>query len=259
MAFKTICLEKEQAIGIIRLNKPETRNALDMDMRAELKLVLQELEEDKDIRVIVLTGQDPAFCAGGDLRTMMESEPGKGYRRLHHVQQLVKAMRDSGKPIIAAVNGAAFGAGWSLALASDFVIAAENAKFGQAFIKVGLVPDLGSMYLLPRVIGLPKAKELMMTGRPIDAAEALALGIANQVVPREQLWTATMQLAVELAESAPQALTYIKSILNQTYEKDFAAILEYEALAQDVCMQTEDHQEGRQAFFEKRKPKFSGK
>lgn len=258
MAFKTICLEKEQGVGIIRLNKPETRNALDMDMRVELKDALQELENDQEVRVIVLTGQDPAFCAGGDLRTMMESEPGKGYRRLRNVQGLVKLMR-AGKPIIASVNGAAFGAGWSLVLASDFVIAAENAKFSQAFIKVGLIPDCGSMYLLPRVIGLPKAKELMMTGRIIDAAEALALGVLNKVVPREQLWSATMKLALELAESPPQALTYIKSILNQTYEKDLEAILEYEALAQDICMQTADHQEGRQAFFEKRKPKFSGK
>jgi 2-(1,2-epoxy-1,2-dihydrophenyl)acetyl-CoA isomerase len=259
MAFTTICLEKEQGVGIIRLNKPETRNALDMVMRVELRVALQELEVDQEVRVIVLTGQDPAFCAGGDLSTMVDPEPGKGYRRLRNVQQLVKLMRTMGKPIIASVNGAAFGVGWSLALASDFVIAAENAKFSQAFIKVGLIPDCGSMYLLPRVIGLAKAKELMMTGRPIDAEEALALGVLNKVVPREQLWPATMQLAVELAESPPQALTYIKSILNQTYEKDLEAILEYEALAQDICMQTADHQEGRQAFLEKRKPKFSGK
>lgn len=257
--WQTISLEREKSVGIIKLNKPETRNALDMVMREELKVVLQEYEADQEIKVVVLTGEGKAFCAGGDLRTMEGSEPGKGYRRLHNVQKLVKQMRNMGKPIIAAVNGAAFGAGWSLALASDFVIASDKAKFCEAFVKVGLVPDLGSMYILPRIIGIQKAKELMMTGEPIDANEAYSIGAVNKVVPHEQLWPTAMKLAHELAAGPPLALAYMKSILNMSYEKDFEAILEYEAFAQDVCLLSADHQEGRQAFFEKRKPNYIGK
>ena len=259
MGFETIQVETDKAVGVIRLNRPEARNALDMVMRVELKKALQDFEDDTEIRAIILTGNDPAFCSGGDLRTMMEQEPGKGYRRLHDVQPLVKLMRDMSKPIIASVNGAAFGAGWSMALASDFVIASEKATFGQAFVKVGLVPDLGSMYLLPRIIGIPKAKELMMTGKPISAVDAHALGIINQVVPHEELWAATMELAVKLAEGPPLALAFMKSALNQTSEIDFATVLKYEAFSQDILFQTQDHKEGLQAFLEKRQPKFTGK
>lgn len=259
MGFETIQVEIDKAVGVIRLNRPEARNALDMVMRVELRNALQDFEDDKEIRAIILTGNGPAFCSGGDLRTMMEQEPGKGYRRLHNVQPLVKLMRDMSKPIIASVNGAAFGAGWSMALACDFILASENATFGQAFVKVGLVPDLGSMYLLPRIIGVPRAKELMMTGRPIYPTEAHNLGIINQVVPQDELWAATMELAVKLAEGPPLALAFMKSVLNQTFESDFAAVLEYEAFAQDICFQTQDHKEGLQAFLDKRQPKFTAK
>ncbi len=257
--WQTISQEREESVGIIKLNKPETRNALDMVMREELKVVFQEYEADQEIKVVVLTGEGKAFCAGGDLRTMDGAEPGKGYKRLHNVQLLVKRMRNLSKPIIAAVNGAAFGAGWSLALASDFVIASEKAKFCEAFVKVGLVPDLGSMYTLPRIVGIQKAKELMMLGEPIDANEAYSLGAVNKVVPHEQLWSTAMELAEKLAAGPPLALAYMKSILHKSYEKDFEAILEYEAFAQDVCLLSADHQEARQAFFEKRKPNYIGK
>lgn len=259
MEYKTLIIEQEYRVGIIRLNRPEARNSLDMVMRTELLDILRQFERDDTVRTVVITGQGSAFCAGGDLRTMMESQPGKGYYRLIDVQQLVKLMRDMGKPIIASVHGPAVGAGWSLALAADFVLASVEAKFGQAFVKVGLVPDCGSMYLLPRVIGLPKAKELMMTGRVIDSTEAFSLGIVNRVVEVSQLWPETMRLAGQLAEGPALALALMKRILNQAYEKDFNAILEYEAMAQDICMQTTDHQEGKQAFFEKRKPKFQGR
>ena len=259
MHFETIQVETDKAVGIIRLNRPEARNALDMVMRVELRTALQDFEDDTEIRAVVLTGQDPAFCSGGDLRTMMEQEPGKGYRRLHNVQLIVKLMRDMSTPIIASVNGAAFGAGWCMALAADFIIASEKATFAQAFVNVGLVPDLGSMYLLPRVVGIQKAKELMMTGRPIYSTEAYDLGIINQVVPHGELWTATMELAVKLAEGPPLALAYMKNVLNQTFEQDFKTVLEYEAFAQDSCFQTQDHKEGLQAFFDKRQPKFTGK
>lgn len=259
MGFETIQVETDKAVGIIRLNRPEARNALDMVMRVELRKALQDFEDDTEIRVIVITAKDPAFCSGGDLRTMMEQNPGKGYHRLHNVQQIVKLMRDMTKPIIASVNGAAFGVGWSMALASDFVIASEKATFGQAFVKVGLIPDLGSMYLLPRIIGLPKAKELMLTGKPVNAEDAHALGLINQVVPHEELWVATMKMAAELAEGPPLAMTFIKSVLNQTYEIDFATVLKYEAFSQDILFQTQDHKEGLQAFLEKRQPKFTGK
>ncbi|MEW6275076.1 MAG: enoyl-CoA hydratase [Bacillota bacterium] len=259
MEFKTIQLERDKEIGVVYLNQPETRNALSMEMQEELRIALEGLARDGAVKAIVISGRGTAFCAGGDLRTMGDSKPFQGRQRMQSVHRLVLALRNLEKPVLAAVNGPAFGAGWSLAMACDFVIASEKARFSLAFVKVGLIPDCGCLYLLPRVIGLPKAKELMMTGRVVEAAEASALGLVNKVVPPEQLLPEALTLARELAQGPPLALGLLKSIVNRAFETDFLTLLEEEALAQDLCLQTEDHREGVRAFFEKRKPKFIGK
>lgn len=259
MEFKTIQLERDKEIEVVYLNQPEARNALSMEMQEELRIALEGLARDGAVKAIVITGRGTAFCAGGDLRTMGESKPFQGRQMMQNVHRLVLALRNLEKPVLAAVNGPAFGAGWSLAMACDFVIASEKARFSLAFVKVGLIPDCGCLYLLPRVIGLPKAKELMMTGRVVEAAEAGALGLVNKVVPPEQLLPEALALARELAQGPPLALGLLKSIVNRTFETDFLTLLEEEALAQDLCLQTEDHREGVRAFFEKRKPEFIGK
>jgi len=259
MEFKTIQLERDKEIGVVYLNQPETRNALSMEMQEELRIALEGLARDGAVKAIVISGRGTAFCAGGDLRTMGDSKPFQGRQRMQSVHRLVLALRNLEKPVLAAVNGPAFGAGWSLAMACDFVIASEKARFSLAFVKVGLIPDCGSLYLLPRIIGLPKAKELMMTGRVVEAAEAGALGLVNKVVPPEQLLPEALTLARELAQGPPLALGLLKSIVNRAFETDFLTLLEEEALAQDLCLQTEDHREGVRAFFEKRKPEFIGK
>jgi len=259
MEFKTVQLERDEPVGVVYLNQPEARNALSMEMQEELRIALEGLARDGAVKAIVISGRGTAFCAGGDLRTMGDSKPFQGRQRMQNVHRLVLALRNLEKPVIAAVNGPAFGAGWSLAMACDFVIASEKARFSLAFVKVGLIPDCGCLYLLPRVIGLPKAKELMMTGRVVEATEASALGLVNKVVPPEQLLPEALALARELAQGPPLALGLLKSIVNRTFETDFLRLLEEEAFAQDLCLQTEDHREGVRAFFEKRKPEFIGK
>ncbi|AGL00047.1 enoyl-CoA hydratase/isomerase family protein [Desulfoscipio gibsoniae] len=258
MDFKTIQLEIVDSVGVIYLNQPESRNALSLEMREELRVAMEGWAREAGVKVIIITGKGAAFCAGGDIRTMGNFKPTQGRERMKNVHRFVMTLRNLEKPIIAAVNGPAFGAGWSLALLCDLIVASEKARFSLAFVKVGLVPDWGSIYLLPRMIGLLKAKELMMTGRAIDAAEAYNLGLVNKVVPPEQLFTSAMELARELAQGPPLALGMLKNLVNRSPEVGFLTLLEEEALVQDICLQTEDHREGVRAFFEKRKPRFTG-
>ncbi|MCL6560335.1 MAG: enoyl-CoA hydratase [Firmicutes bacterium] len=259
MEYKTIQLVREEPVGIIYLNQPESRNALSLQMRDELRLALESWAVDAGIKAIIIGGRGTAFCAGGDLRTMGNFKPAQGRNRMQAVHRLIMTLRNLEKPVVAAVNGPAFGAGWSLALACDMVVASEKASFSMAFVKVGLVPDCGCMYLLPRLIGLFKAKELMMTGRVMDVTEAVNLGLVNKVVPPDQLLDTAMEMARELAQGPPLAIGLLKSIVNRAQEIDFLTLLEEEALVQDLCFQTEDHREGIRTFFQKGKPRFVGR
>ena len=262
MEFKTIQLERHEEIGVVCLNRPEARNTLNMEMREELRIALEGLARDGAVKAIVITGKGTAFCAGGDLgdlRAIGDFKPFQGRQRMQSGHRLILALRNLEKPVLAAVNGPAFGAGWSLAMACDLVVASSTARFSLSFVKMGLIPDCGCLYLLPRAIGLPKAKELIMTGRVVEAVEARALGLVNKVVPPEKLFPEALALARELAQGPPLALGLLKKMVNWTFEKDFLTLLEEEALAQDLCFQTEDHREGVRAFFEKRKPEFTGK
>ena len=258
MEHGKVIFEKENRIAKINLNIPETMNALSLDVRLELLDVFTGVRDDDSIRVVVLTGSGKAFCAGGDIRTMEGVTAVAGRLRLKEGQRLIKAMNELEKPIIAAINGVAAGAGLSIALASDILIASERAKFILSFVKVGLVPDWGEFYFLPLRVGIARAKELMFSGDDIDAKEAERIGLINKVVPHEKLEEEALSLATRLARGPSQAYAMIKSALNM-WPASLGAFLELESAMQGIALSSQDADEGRSAFLEKRKPTFEGK
>jgi len=255
--LKALRLEKSDRICKIYLNKPESRNALDSEIKGEFNEVIEEIRQDSSIRVLILTGIGSAFCAGGDLRSMEQPfPPFAGRTRIKNSHQWLRKLIDLEIPVIAAVNGVAAGAGLNLALACDIIIASENASFIQSFIKVGLVPDFGGFYFLPRIIGLHKAKELMFTGMSVDANEGQRIGLINKVVPGDELMSYVEKMALNLANSPANALALIKKLTNLSLESNLESMLEFEAMAQDICFGSDDFVEGRKAFAEKRRPIF---
>lgn len=207
-----------------------------------------------------MTGSGRAFCAGGDISTMQAGAgPFAGRERLKKVHGIITGLLRMEKPVIAAVNGYAVGAGCNLALACDIIIAAESAKFGQAFVNIGLVTDMGGAYLLPRAVGLHKAKELCFTGQNIEAREAERIGLVNRVVPDAELESTVKALAGKLAKAPTKAIALAKELLNKSFETNLYALLEFESFAQSTAFQTEDFKEGAAAFLEKREPHFQGR
>jgi len=259
MNCQYLLVDQQDNILIIRLNVPEKRNALILEMRHELLQVLEKAEEDENIRCIVLTGEGKAFSAGGDLSSLKELKPLEGRKRLQASHPLIMKLLEIEKPIIAAVNGPAAGAGFSLVLLCDLIIASDQAFFVQSFVNVGLIPDFAAMHFLPKLVGLHKAKELMFLGERISAEEAKEIGIVNRVVPADLLMDETLKLAKKLTEKAPISIGMTKKIIHQHLNRDVKALLELEAQGQEICFQTEDFQEGARAFFEKRQPRFQGK
>lgn len=259
MDYQYLLVDQQDNVLIIRFNVPEKRNALILEMRHELLQVLEKAEEDENVRCIVLTGEGKAFSAGGDLSALKELKPLEGRKRLQSSHPLIMKLLEIEKPIIAAVNGPAAGAGFSLTLLCDLIIASDQAFFVQSFVNVGLIPDFAAMHFLPKLVGLHKAKELMFLGERISAEEAKEIGIVNRVVPADSLMDETMKLAKKLAEKAPISIGMTKKIMNQHLNRDVKVLLELEAQGQEICFQTEDFQEGARAFFEKRQPRFQGK
>jgi len=257
MPFETIIVEKKDKVATITLNIPEKLNALDLVMREELKSVFWDLAKDADVKTVVVTGAGRAFCAGGDITTMQQVTSPAGRDRLKNVQQLTRAMVALEKPIIAAVNGPATGAGFHIALACDLILASDKAKFSESFVKIGLIPDMGGFYFLPLRVGVHRAKELMMTGRMVDAHEAASMGLINRLVPQENLMQEAMEMALGLAQGPSRSHAMIKAALNR-WPTSLECILEIEANMQAVCFETLDFKEGMQAFLEKRQPKFTG-
>ncbi len=256
---KTILIEKRNGIAVLTLNKPESYNSLAPEVLEGAMAALCEVENDPDVRVVILTGAGKAFCAGGDLKHLLTLSKVKESQK--YVQDAVNVsikITQVPKPVIAMVNGVASGAGFNLALACDIIFCAASARFSQSFVKVGLIPDVGGTYFLSRAIGIHRAKELMFTGCTIDAGEAHRLGIVNRIVPDEKLPEATFAFAEGLAKSAPIALTLMKKILNQSDRHDLRTMTELETGSQVFCIGTEDHREGVAAFMEKRNPVFKG-
>ena len=245
----------------VTINRPERRNSVDSETVEMLHDEIRRSAEDES-KVIILTGAGEAFCAGADL----QATGGHDIRKIDvtaslrsHTNPTIVAMRALPKPIIARVHGPAVGVGCNYALASDIIIASDQAKFGQVFVKIGLMPDGGSTYFLPRTVGYHKAFELMATGDVISAQDALALGIINRVVPADELDEAVDQMAARLAAAPAVAIAKIKQGLNHGERSDLASALDFEAVNQADCFRSEDFLEGVTAFIEKRKPNFKGK
>lgn len=259
MSEKTVLTEKRGAIAIVTLNRPKNLNALSADLVSECLLVLHTLEHDDAVRVVVLTGAGRAFCAGGDLGSLDALSTADERRRfIAKAATIAKLLAAMSKPVIAMVNGVAAGAGFNLALACDLAYAAEGVRFIQSFANVGLSPDCGGFYFLPKTVGLAKAKELMFTSRPVDAAEAKALGIVNDVYPPEELKKKVMATAEAIAAKAPLGIAMTKKAVNN-YGATLDETLTFEEMATSMLLGTEDFREGVRSFNEKRPPKFQGK
>lgn len=257
-----IDLQVDTGIATLTLNRPEKRNAMSDAMRAEFIDALEQVAADKAIRALVLTGAGKGFCAGGDVAGMekrMNAPAGEvGFngwhrqQRVHHTQMLLHTMP---KPVIAAVNGAASGLGADTALACDFVIASEWASFTWSYIHRGIVPDGGGMYFLPRRVGLSTAKQLIFTGRKVDADEALSLGIVDRKTTAEQLLADAQAWARELSQGSATALALSKTILNQTFELPAQQVFAQGSQAQGICYTSTEHRDSVMAFLNKAAPK----
>jgi len=263
MTYKCLLYEVKDRIATLTLNRPERLNALGDTLREDLYDAVLKAAADDEVRVLVITGAGRGFCSGGDVKSMNERDRAGASASLNDKISPLRdptllAMRDCPKPIIAAVNGAAAGAGMNLALACDMRIASTSAKFAQAFVKRGLHPDWGGTYFLPRIVGTAKACELIFTGDTIDAAEALRLGIVNSVVEPEALLPRACALAAKIAAGPPIAIRLAKRAIYRNQESDLRTALEYETYAQNLCRDTEDAKEGVKAFVEKRAPVFRG-
>jgi enoyl-CoA hydratase/carnithine racemase len=259
--YKNILVKKENRIATIILNRPEKMNALTIEMTLEITGALEESGQDSETRVIVLTGAGRAFCVGADLNSpdFKINSAADAVETLKSATQIIMGLRNIAKPVIAAVNGAAVGGGCNLAIACDIIIASEKAKFSEVFVQRGLHPDWGGTYHLPRLVGAAKARELMLTGRLVDALEADRIGLVTRVVPADQLERAAQETAAALAKLSPLAIGMIKSSLNRTFEADLPTMLELEAKAQSLLFLTEDFREGMAAFFEKREADYKGR
>jgi len=262
MPYTTLLIEKKEQIATITFNRPETLNAFSALSFREFIQALKEMDADEGIRVVIITGAGRAFSAGLDLDEARKGPPESGLQ-ITPLQDTVAwiphIMRNMKKPVIASLNGVAAGAGFTIALACDIRIASEEVKMGAAFVRVGLIPELGSTYTLPRLIGLAKACELCFTGKTIDAKEAKAIGLVNEVVPRDELATATAKMAAEIVASAPIAVELAKKALYQGLDSDLVTQLHFEQLGQSTCFKSEDFREAINAFSEKRKPVFRGR
>jgi len=253
-------VETAGAVATITLDRPDALNALTVPLKEELRAAFERLAADDAVRAIVLTGAGRAFCAGQDLRERLEPDalPLQDEIRIHY-NPLIRAMRTNPKPIVGAINGVAAGAGASLAFACDIRIAAEGASFLLAFGRVGLIPDSGATWLLPRLIGASKAAELALTSDPLSAADAERFGLVARVMPAEQLIDEARALAGRLADGAPLALALTKRALEIGWENDLEGQLAAEAEMQGQAGATADHAEGIGAFLDRRQPRFRGR
>ncbi|MEM6460892.1 MAG: enoyl-CoA hydratase-related protein [Pseudomonadota bacterium] len=254
----------DDGIALVTLNQPGRRNALTVEVKACLSKISAQLAHDENLKSVVLTGSGGVFCAGGDLKKMLERHAaGKSagaedqLARMRETQTWFRTLRDLSVPVITAVDGPAFGAGFSLALVGDLILASERAQFCASFPKVGAVPDLGLLWSLPRVVGLQRAREIFYTARTLSTEEAVDLGIALEVHPHEALLPRAMEMARKMAQASPLAFRLTKELSARAMESDCDTILALEAEAQAICLTSSYHRDALSRFVEKKPPKFS--
>ena len=258
--YEFIELSVSNHVAVVKLNRPEIMNALNWQMYSELEDSFLSIQEDPDVRSVVLTGQGRAFCSGDDVKEIMVA--GGGSDRLQRVRPgttpTAKAILDCDRPIVAAVNGPAVGWGMDLSLMADFRIASERASFGELFVKRGLVADVGGLVRLPKIVGPQRAAELLFTGEVISAERALGIGLVMEVVPHDKLLSSANALANKIAENPPLAVRYLKEGLRRSFYGDYDEMGNWISQTLGVLFKTEDHKEGVASFLEKRLPVFSG-
>ena len=255
MAFRHILFDVQDEIATITLNRPEARNALSPEMGEDLDAAVKEIREraGDDIKSVIITGAGGAFCAGGDVKAMKtrSQSPAAARHRMRGYHTRLYELMNLELPVIVAVDGAAAGAGFNFALVGDFILASERAVFMQAFGRIGLVPDWGGFFLLPRIVGLQKAKELVFTARRLSADEAKALGIVYAVHPQERLMDEARALAGRFRNASTEAIGIAKNILNQSFNLDHRTLLELEAFAQPLARETDYHKQAVGRFVAK--------
>ncbi len=264
MSYSTLLFEKADGVATITLNRPDKSNAFDDALTTEFIDALKQVERDAEVRAVVVTGAGKNFCAGQDLGAMLDRYKvpggvsyGAHLRKTYNV--VVSRIRALEKPVLAAVNGAAAGAGLGLALACDFRHASESARFRTAFIGIALAPDSAISFLLPRIVGLGRAMEMALTNELIDAPTALQYGLVNRVFKPDELLPKTHEFAAKLAQAPTRAIGLTKRAFNRGFDVDLETALENEANLQEIAGRTADHMEGVQAFIDKRAPQFKGK
>jgi 2-(1,2-epoxy-1,2-dihydrophenyl)acetyl-CoA isomerase len=259
MAYETIIFEKQNGVATITLNRPQSLNAFIPQMNQEVLQALKDAERDHQARCVMITGAGRAFCAGQDLKGRTPEQKGSlGASLREKYNPLIRQIRQMEKIVIAAVNGVAAGAGCNFALACDLRVASEEAKFIQSFVRVGLAPDSGGSFILPRLVGLSKAMELLLLGDTVDAKEAQRIGLVARVFPAAEFATSARSVAEQVAR-APRGIGLIKRAVNRANLASLEQDLEYEAQLQEIAGRSADYDEGVKAFLEKRVPVFTGK
>lgn len=259
MSYKTIKVEISDSIATLTFDRPEVLNALNLEVIAEFHGAILQIRENSDARVLILTGAGKAFVAGADITVLQGFDPLGAKQFAQAGQSALFALEAMDIPVIACVNGFALGGGCEIAMACDFVYAAEKAKLGQPEINLGLIPGFGGSQRLVRLVGKGRAKELCMTGRIIKAQEAFAMGLVTRIFPAESLMEETLKIAQTIAEKGAVALRAVKHVIDNGFDVDLKTACALEADAFSVCFASPDQKEGTTAFLEKRAPKFTGK
>jgi len=260
--YRNLVVEKKERIAIVTMNRPDALNAVNLELHKDIVHVFEDLVWDDDIWVVILTGAGKAFCAGGDIKWFKQMKTDPEHNPMIPVEEAINILRnivELPKPVIAAVNGAAIGLGTSLAFACDIIIVAENARFADAHVSVGIAAGDGGCVMWPLMMGMAKAKEHLFTADPLDLRDALKMGIVNKVVPADQVMPEAMAFAKRLAASPPIAIKYTKIAINREVSQRLHTILPTSLALEYLSFATKDHEEAVSAFLEKRNPTFTGR